>query len=384
MDKTLKIVPRLRFDSFNEQLIERRLQEVCSIGTGNKDTKDRIEDGQYPFFVRSNKVERIDTFSYDGEAILTSGDGVGVGRNFHYIVGKFDYHQRVYALKSFKKGYSGKFVFYFFSSKFLKRVLRLSAKNSVDSVRMDMIAEMKGYFPSLEEQQKIADFLTSVDDYIQNLKSQKKALEEYKKGMMQKIFSQEIRFNDENGKDFPSWDCIAAHKLFKNVTNKNHDGDLELLAVTQDNGVVYRKDLDLKINSSKSGILNYKIIEPGDFIISLRSFQGGIEYSTLKGISSPAYTVMKPKIQIIDSFYSALFKRVSFINQLNTLIYGIRDGKKISFNDFKDLKLPYPSLKEQQKIADFLSSIDNLVQSKQSQIEKAEEWKKGLMQQMFV
>lgn len=88
----------------------KKLGDVCEIKTGKKDTKNKEDDGEYPFFVRSNTVERINSYSYDGEAILTSGDGVGVGKNFHYINGKFDFHQRVYSLRKFKNGYIGKYI----------------------------------------------------------------------------------------------------------------------------------------------------------------------------------------------------------------------------------------------------------------------------------
>ena len=136
-------VPQLRFPGFEREWELNLLGNTCIIKTGGSDTQDRTEDGLYPFYVRSNTVERINTFSYDGEAILTSGDGVGVGKNFHYINGKFDYHQRVYALREFKKDYSGKFIYQVFKEQFYKRVIKLSAKNSVDSVRMSMITEME-------------------------------------------------------------------------------------------------------------------------------------------------------------------------------------------------------------------------------------------------
>ena len=100
--KTRKKVPNLRFIGFGDEWQEKRLKELAKIGTGKRDTQDRVRDGKYPFYVRSDTVERINSFGHDGEAILTSGDGVGVGRNFHYVTGKFDFHQRVYAIKDFE------------------------------------------------------------------------------------------------------------------------------------------------------------------------------------------------------------------------------------------------------------------------------------------
>ena len=168
--------------------IEMKLGEICTINTGKKDTQNKNDLGLYPFFVRSDNIERIDTYSYDGEAILTSGDGVGVGRNFHYINGKFDYHQREYCLHKFRAEYFGKFIFYVFSEKFYDRVIRLSAKNSVDSIRMEMISKMEVFFPSLPEQIKIANFLTALDEKINQCQLQLEKTVLYKKGLLQKMF----------------------------------------------------------------------------------------------------------------------------------------------------------------------------------------------------
>ena len=179
------------------------------------------------------------------------------------------------------------------------------------------------------------------------------------------------------------WEKLNAEEIFENISNKKHNGDLPVLAVTQDKGVVYRDSLDLKINSSEEGIKNYKIIEPGNFIISLRSFQGGIEYSDILGIGSPAYTVLKSKKNIEDIFYKFYLKKSSFISELNKTIEGIRDGKQISYSMFSKLKLPYPSIEEQEKIANFLSSIDKKISLTEEKLELFREYKKGVMQKIF-
>jgi type I restriction enzyme S subunit len=164
------------------------IADLCSVGTGNKDTKNKIDNGEFPFFVRSNTVERINSYAYDGKAILTSGDGVGVGKNYHFINGKFDFHQRVYALTEFSNKVIPKYLYIYFSNFFYRRVLRMSAKNSVDSVRMDMITKMPVLLPDIEEQQKIADCLSSMDQSINKLKKQIKQTTQFKKGLLQRMF----------------------------------------------------------------------------------------------------------------------------------------------------------------------------------------------------
>lgn len=183
-------IPKYRFPEFmnDGEWVEKTIEQVAQVTTGNKDTQNKVNNGLYPFFVRSQTVERINSYSYDGEAILTSGDGVGVGKNFHYIVDKFDFHQRVYCIYNFSKEVCGKFVYMFFSQHFDERVMRMSAKNSVDSVRMAMITEMPISLPNIKEQRKISEFLSYLDLIITAQAEKIEQLKLHKKGLMQGLF----------------------------------------------------------------------------------------------------------------------------------------------------------------------------------------------------
>jgi len=183
-------LPRLRFPDFRDDSRSefKRVGKFAKVTTGDKDTQNRVADGKYPFFVRSQNVERIDSFSYEGEAVLTSGDGVGVGENYHYIKGKFDFHQRVYCIYDFDAHASGQFFFHYFTLHFKKRVKQMSAKNSVDSVRMAMITEMPIWMPALAEQQRIAACLSSLDAGIAAEAEKLAGLKTHKKGLMQQLF----------------------------------------------------------------------------------------------------------------------------------------------------------------------------------------------------
>ncbi|MEI6221425.1 MAG: restriction endonuclease subunit S, partial [bacterium] len=125
------------------------IRNIASISTGKKNTQDRIPEGKFPFFVRSQTIERINSYSHDGESVLTAGDGVGTGKVFHYVNGKFDIHQRVYKISDFSKHISGYFLFLYFSNNFYNRIMQMTAKSSVDSVRMEMIADMQIPLPPL-------------------------------------------------------------------------------------------------------------------------------------------------------------------------------------------------------------------------------------------
>ena len=247
--------------------------------------------------------------------------------------------------------------------------------------------EVKGIvlgIPKVEEQTKIASFLSNVDEKISQLTQKHELLSQYKQGMMQKLFSQQIRFKADDGSEFGEWEEISANELFENYSNKDHDGTLTILAATQDKGIVPRDEIDIDIKSSDASVLSYKIIEKGSFVISLRSFQGGIEYSNYYGICSPAYTILRSLRPIASEFYKNYLKTNDFIQRLSATVVGIRDGKQISYQAFSTLNIDYPSVEEQTKIANFLSAIDQKIEVVAQQIEQAKQWKKGLLQQMFV
>ena len=135
----------------------RKLRYLCRIKTGDKDTIMREEEGKYPFFVRSPKIERINSYTFDTEAILMAGDGAGAGRIFHYYKGKFGCHQRVYCLHDFSIDVYPQFLYYQLSHFFKEVFLGVSAKSTVDSVRLPMLKDFQIVFPKVSEQQQIVD-----------------------------------------------------------------------------------------------------------------------------------------------------------------------------------------------------------------------------------
>lgn len=170
------------------------IENLAHITTGGKNTQDRVDDGDYPFFVRSQLVERINSFSYDGEAVLTAGDGVGTGKVFHYINGKFDAHQRVYRISEFSERINGYFFYLYFSSYFYNRIMQMTAKSSVDSVRREMIARMLVPLPPTRAEQKaIADILSDMESEIVALEAKTAKARQLKQGMMQQLLTGKVR-----------------------------------------------------------------------------------------------------------------------------------------------------------------------------------------------
>jgi type I restriction enzyme S subunit len=242
-------------------------------------------------------------------------------------------------------------------------------------------------YPSIAEQQKIALILSSLDELIEAHNQKLETLKSHKRGLMQNLFPQEdekvprLRF-PEFAKD-GEWEYLHGDKLFEPISNKKHNSDLHILAITQEHGAIPRELIDYTVIAMDKSIEGYKVVEIGDFIISLRSFQGGIEYSNYKGICSPAYIILRKKIKLVNIFFKYYFKTDLYIRYLNKNLEGLRDGKMVSYNQFSEILLPYPSLSEQQKIASCVSALDELIMAQTKNIEQLKLHKKGLMQGLF-
>ena len=182
-----------RLPGFSGPWMERKLGAISHIKTGSCNGDQAVDNGKYPFFVRSQKVYAIDSYSYDGEAILVPGEG-GIGSIFHYINGKFDYHQRVYKISDFADNVCGKYIFFYMSRYFGEYALFLTVKATVDSLRLPTFEEFVICMPlNIEEQQAIATILNDMDKEIDDLEAQRDKYRLLKSGMMQKLLTGQIR-----------------------------------------------------------------------------------------------------------------------------------------------------------------------------------------------
>ena len=169
------------------------LGDLVQISTGNKNTQDQVVNGKYPFFIRSDEICRINSYSYEGEAILIPGEGK-IGEIFHYINGKFDYHQRVYKISDFSC--KGKFIFYYLQAFFRRRALSMSAKATVDSLRREMLTDMEVTLPTIQEQTAIAEILSTADKEIELLKKDIEQEKIKKKSLMQLLLTGIVRIKE--------------------------------------------------------------------------------------------------------------------------------------------------------------------------------------------
>ncbi len=183
-----EITPQYRFVGFTKPWEQRKAKDLCSISTGKSNTQDRIADGIYPFYVRSPIVEHSNRYLFDEEAVLTVGDGVGTGKVFHYVNGKYDLHQRVYRMFDFSEEIKAKYFYYYFSNHFYDRVMAMTAKTSVDSVRYEMIADMDIALPKIQEQIAISDYFDQLDNLITLHQHKYDTLLSLKNALLQQMF----------------------------------------------------------------------------------------------------------------------------------------------------------------------------------------------------
>ncbi len=394
-------VPKLRFPEFRGEWEKKKLKEVGNSVIGLTYSPNDISDKGY-LVLRACNI-KDNQLSFDDQIFVNmkipekltvqKGDILICARSgSQHLIGKNAYIDKDYPCYTFGafmcvfRCERSAYVFQGFQTSRIKKQILVNQGARINQITTANINAFSMYFPSIDEQTKIANFLNLFDARIEKQAEKVAALEEYKKGLMQKLFSQEIRFKDDDGKDYPEWERKKAKEIFYNISDKNHNGDLVALSVTQDRGTVLREDMAIDIKYDKVNLKNYKRVKENNFIISLRSFQGGIDRSNHNGLVSPAYTVFdisEPE-KHEPRYYGYLLKSKRFINKLNTLIYGIRDGKAIGFNDFSELPIHYPRKFEQTKIANFLTLFDLKIEKEKEKLEALREQKKGLLQQMFI
>ena len=179
------------------------------------------------------------------------------------------------------------------------------------------------------------------------------------------------------------WKMLSAEELFENIVDKNHPDDT-VLTIIQGSGTLPRSESSRNIRYDEKGVANYKKVNTYDYIIHLRSFEGGLEMANSQGIISPAYTVLRSKKEFAPLFYDAYFHTDEFINHiLAKSVEGIRDGRQISYEAFKWLPIPTCNIEEQKKIAALLRVLNNRIKTQQLLVEALKKYKRGLLQAVF-
>jgi len=254
--------------------------------------------------------DKLDRFSLKkGDVLMNEGgdfDKLGRGDVWQGQIDPCLHQNHVFAVRPDPKMMNSFFLAALAASHYGKTYFLSCAKRSTNlaSINSSQIKDFPALVPPLPEQNKIAKILSTWDEAIITIEQMLVNSQQQKKTLMQQLLTGQKRLLDNNGVRFSGeWSWLRANELFKTISKRNNSEEEELLAVTQDQGVLPRSLLERRVVMPEGNTKGYKLVLPGNFIISLRSFQGGLEYSTYRGLVSPAYTVLESKKQICDEFY---------------------------------------------------------------------------------
>ncbi len=382
-----------------------RLKFISNITTGNQDTIDKVENGAYPFFVRSKNVERINNYAYDGEAILTAGDG-DIGKIFHYINGKFNYHQRVYCISDFKN-VVGKYLYYYTACNFIKEIEKYNAKTTVDSLRLPWLLNFPVLVTSKPEQQAIADYLDKKCGEIDKVVETEEAVIEKLKEYKQSIITEAVT----KGLDKSVQLKDSGIEYLGNIPSKWNIKRLRYIATCQNGiskggeffgegspfvtyGDVYNNNI---LPENVSGLCRVSDIEKEHYSVQANDIfftrtSETIEEIALtcvckKTIPDATFAGFLIRVRpytdelLVDFskyYFASEIHRKFFVKEMNLVIRA-----SLSQDLLKKLPILIPPKEEQQQIADYLdkkcSEIDQVIAYKEQIIEKLTEYKKSLI-----
>jgi type I restriction enzyme S subunit len=400
----LAMMPTLRFPEFEEDWWESRLDDATTRRSGHTPNQQRPEywDGgiKWVSLADSNKLDDglIETTKKEisalgianSSAVLLSPGSVilsrdaGVGKSA-IIASEMAVSQHFIAWSCEDKGQIHNWFLYHWLQIRKEYFERQAVGSTIKTIGLPLFKKLALRHPSLTEQRKIGDFIGAVDGRLALLRRRRGALRNYKKGMMQRLFSQELRFTHDDGTAFSDWQEKRLGEVFDERSERSNQ-QAELLSVRVNDGIRRLRDLDRRDNSSEDKS-NYKVVRIGDIAYnSMRMWQGASGLSRFDGIVSPAYTVIICQSGNLPNFWGYYFKLPSLIHQFQRHSQGLTsDTWNLKFPALASIKVSCPiDPEEQKKIAEALVAFDRKIDANERQIATMHAFKKALLQQMFV
>jgi type I restriction enzyme, S subunit len=405
------VKPVLRFPVFKENWKEYKLSQFLTrYSETNKDEEFRIDEilslsSHYGIVSRKELLEdtysNVNHLSCKKTRLNDLVYGKSISASYPYGLFKVnDYKDgllsTLYYTFKVKENVFPKFLDCYFchlnrANNFLKKYVLVGDRYITADA--DFLLSGKIFLPTQkEEQKKITDFLIQFDNRIGQLKEKKENLELYKKGITQKIFSQTLRFKDENGKDFPDWEKKKFENIFKRIATKNIENNKNVLTISAQYGLISQQDFFNK-SVSASDVTGYYLLKKGDFAYN-KSYSKGYPMGAIKplkkyekGVVSTLYICFNIKDNSYVDFYEHYFESGKINRQIHKIAqegarnHGLLNLSVIEF--FKDIDILKPHIKEQEKIASFLNEISKQIALVNDQIEETRTFKKALLSKMF-
>lgn len=398
-------VPALRFQGFADEWEERKLGEIAdsfeyglNAPATEYDGKNKyiritdIDDKTHHFLLKNLSSPNVDVnfaknYRLKEGDILFARTGASVGKSYIYRQSDGLVYYAGFLIRAHvKKNYDSDFVYQnTLTSNYSKYISITSQRSGQPGVNAQEYSEYRFMVPSLLEQKKISRLIMELDQLIFNSLNKLTKLQSFKKSMLEKMFPRpgkkvpEVRFRGFTG----DWEKRKLGSIFEEYSEKNH-AELPPLMIVQGGGTILRDESDRSLQYDRSNLSSYKMVNKDDFIVHLRSFEGGLEKASSQGIISPAYHTFHGE-GIDARFYYAYFRSAVFIrHDLKPHVYGIRDGKSIDIEGMKSILIPYTSYEEQKKIGDCISLLDQLIMLCQRKLEKLQSMKQAMLSEMFI
>lgn len=396
-------VPALRFQGFTDEWEENKLGEMTVFSKGSGYSKSDLQDHGTPIVLYGRLytkyetlISHIDTFAEpksgsvysQGVEVIVPASGETaedisrasvIGRKGVIIGGDLNI---LYPNKLLDPVFLAITIS---NGKAHDDMAKRAQGKTVVHLHNDDLAQIKLFYPSISEQKQIGVFFQKIDVDILLLKNKLDKLQVFKKSMLEKMFPRpcekvpEVRFRGFTG----DWEKKKLGSIFEEYSEKNH-AELPPLMIVQGGGTILRDESDRSLQYDRSNLSSYKMVNKDDFIVHLRSFEGGLEKASSQGIISPAYHTFHGE-GIDARFYYAYFRSAVFIrHDLKPHVYGIRDGRSIDIEGMKSILIPYTSYEEQKKIGDCISLLDQLIMLCQRKLEKLQSLKHAMLSEMFI
>ena len=376
----------------------RRLRFLCNITTGNMDTQDNDPEGQYPFYVRSPIVEHSNNYTFDNEAVLMAGDGVGAGKVFHYVNGKYGCHQRVYSMSDFNE-VVGKYLYYYLQENFYKKIEESNAKSTVDSVRLPMLKDFPVVFPDVYQQKEIVSYLNSkcanIDEVIKKQQTIIEKLKEYKLSIITEAvirgLDKKIELKDSGNK------YLGQVPIHWSVVKFGRIATIKSNLVSPVEYQDYPQISPDNIDKGSGKLLGYNTVEESGVISWNHLFYTGqIIYSKIRPLldkviiapfdglcSADMYPIETDcnKYFIVFVILSAYFHaQVALVTETRVKM------PKINQNELSSIVVAIPPVNEQNQIAEYLRhkcrKVDKNIEQRGKIIETLQKYKKSIVYEM--
>lgn len=343
-DKKVLNVPALRFPEFTGEWENITIREACSEFQSGKNIKAEMinDQGLYPVYGGNGLRGFTGSYNHDGDYILIGRQGALCG-NVRKVTGKTYVTEHAIAVCASKE-HETTFLQHLFQK---MRLGQYSDQSAQPGLAVNKLLRLNINVPSKIEQGKIAKILSLIDERIT---TQNKIIEDLKKlksAIIDKLYS------STNG------EIYSFRQLFEVVNEKNKARAYKnVLSASQELGMIERSDINIDIKFEQESISGYKIVHKGDYVVHLRSFQGGFAFSDRTGICSPAYIILRPNDLVVYGYLSHFFTSKPFIKSLKLVTYGIRDGRSINVDEWLDMPILLPPAQEQIRILTIVNAID--------------------------